>query len=65
MGLTAQYASQPASNESIFRPECLLAAMFEVLKPAPQRPVHVSDGLGQAASRGSLGLRPDRISKLI
>jgi hypothetical protein len=62
MGLTAQYASQPASDESIFRTECRLVAMFEVLKPAPQRPVHVSDGLGHAASRGSLGLHPDRIS---
>jgi hypothetical protein len=37
MGLTAQYASQPVSDESIFCAECLLVAMFEVLKPAPQR----------------------------
>jgi hypothetical protein len=44
----AQYASQPASDESIFRAECLVVAMFEVLKPAPQRPVHVRDGLGHA-----------------
>jgi hypothetical protein len=65
MGLTAQYASQPASDESIFRAECLVVAMFEVLKPAPQRPVHVSDGLGHAASRGSLGLRPDCISEFL
>ena len=65
MSLTAQYASQPASNESIFHAECLVVAMFEVLKPAPQRPVHVSDGLGHATSRGSLGLRPNRISEFL
>jgi hypothetical protein len=39
--------------------------MFEVLKPAPQRPVHVSDSRGHAASRGSLGLRPDCISEFL
>jgi hypothetical protein len=65
MGLTAQYASQSAPDESIFCAECLVVAMFEVLKPAPQRPVHVRDGLGHAASRGSLGLRPDRISEFL
>jgi hypothetical protein len=27
--------------------------MFEVLKPAPQRPVHVSDGLGGSVSHES------------
>jgi hypothetical protein len=65
MGLTAQYASQPASDESIFHAECLVVAMFEVLKPAPQRPVHVRDDLGHAVSGGSLGLRPDRISEFL
>jgi hypothetical protein len=65
MGLTAQYASQPASDESVFRAECLVVAMFEVVKPAPQRPGYVSDGLGHAASRGSLGLRPDRIFEFL
>ena len=65
MGLTAQYASQSASDESIFRAECLVVAMFEVFKPTPQRPVHVRDGQGHAASRGSLGFRPDRISEFL
>ncbi len=36
---------RPASDESIFRAECLVMAMFEVFKPAPQRPVDVRDGL--------------------
>jgi hypothetical protein len=58
MGLTAQYASQSASDESIFRAECLVVAMFEVLKPAPQRPVHVSDGLGHATSAQCRLYRP-------
>jgi hypothetical protein len=62
MGLTRSMLRSLRPDESIFRTECLLVAMFEVLKPAPQRPVYVSDGLGHAASRGSLGLHPDRIS---
>jgi hypothetical protein len=37
VGLTAQYASQSASDESIFRAECLVVPMFEVLKPAAQQ----------------------------
>src|SRR6266853_4486097 len=60
----AQDASQPAADEAIFHAECRGAAVLEVFKPAPQRAVNVRDDLGQAVSRGPLGLRPDRVSEL-
>ena len=60
-----QDTAQPASNETIFHTECRTVAVLEVLKPAPQRPVHIGDDAGHALSRGLLGLRPDRVSELL
>ena len=65
MTSSAQDASQPASNESIFHAECRPVAVFEVFKPAPERAIHVSDDLGHALPGGSLGLRPDRVPEFL
>ena len=65
MASFAQDAAQPASDESIFHRECPADAVFEVFKPAPQRPVHVCDDLGHALPGGSLGLRPDRVPEFL
>src|SRR3974390_460346 len=61
----AQDAPQPAADESIFPAECRAVAVFEVFKPAPQRPVHVHDDLGHAVPGGPLGLRPDRVPEFL
>src|SRR5215470_8562042 len=65
MALFAQDAAQPAADKSVFREECRAAAVFEVFKPAPQRPVHVRDDLGHAVPGCSPGLRPDRVPELL
>jgi hypothetical protein len=65
MASFAQNASQSAANKSVFQAECLGAAVLEVLKPAPQRPVYVRDDLRHAVSGGSFGLRPNRISEFL
>jgi hypothetical protein len=49
-GLMAQYASQPTSDEPVFDAQCRAVAMFEILKPSPQRPAHVRNGLAAMAS---------------
>jgi hypothetical protein len=59
-GFDGAVCFQPFLDESIFS-ECLVVAMFEILKPAPQLPVHLRDGLGHAAPE----VRSDRLPFLM
>src|ERR1700704_6544136 len=61
----AQDAPQPAAHPAVFHAECRAVAVVEIFKPAPPRPVKVRDDVGQAVSRGALGLRPDRVPEFL
>ncbi len=60
----AEYAAQAHAYPAVERAKGGFMAMFEVAKPASQRPIHIGDDLRKAQSVGALGEVPEPVFEL-
>ena len=61
----AENTAQPHPHPAVLSPERGLVAMFEILKPAPQRFVHVRDDYRQRVSISPPRLAADSVTQLL